>query len=360
MVSWGTIKALVLTLAPLLLPRLIGYVRSVRRPTTPSANDTAPVRPVPPRARHALNILFVSAALALVSTLSYFAPENIFTLTKSRVQTATDVIFTRLDFSRDGSPGPDMQLLRQRFVSLESRLLYFAYGPDPLAHCGFCNSDEPLSYLYYALPSLLTPHLLHLIALGAATSPTLSGREASLWRTQATVAAITLAVVEVYLLSTYNHKLNLSSVGTSDIDFFHWRLRVLRGLGIAITDLALAGLLFLSATNRAFVSPPSPAARLETATRTLEQANRKLHALGVARNAVLRDDGLRRRADAHWVAEGRAVSEVFEEREVVDGVRGALTRMNVSEIADEAGRYADSVVGGLLPAENPLGAAEKR
>ena len=232
-------------------------------------------------------------------------------------------------------------------MSLESRLLYFAYGPDAIANCLFCNSDEPKSYLYFSIPSILAPYLLHIMALGLATSSTLAGKEASIWRTQATIAGAAMAFMEIYLLASYNHKLNLSSTRLSDIDFFHWKLRTYRGVGIAVVDAFLAFLLFLSSTNRAFVTPLSNAERLEGATRTLETANRKLHAMGITRNVVVRDDTLRKKTEAYWEVEGKLMGEVFEEREVVDGVRGALGRLNVREITEEAARYADNLVGGV-------------
>lgn len=122
---------------------------------------------------------------------------------------------------------------------------------------------------------------------------------------------------------------------------------ILRGVAIAITDILLAYALYLSSTNRAFHKPPSPSERLEQTTRVLEQANQKLQAVGITRNVVLRDEMLRTATQRYWEDEGRVMREVFESREVLDGVKSVLERVDVRPIEDEAGRYAEGVVGGV-------------
>ncbi|KAI9815049.1 MAG: hypothetical protein M1827_002892 [Pycnora praestabilis] len=341
MVSWSTVKTLLFTLGPIFVPKVIQYYRSIR---ASSRGQKTPIRPTPSHITRALNILFITALLALISTLPYFAPENIFTLTTSRLQIPVDVLFTRLSALRPLTPTDEA--LRLKLVSLESRLLYLTFGPSPLANCQFCSSDDAKSYLYYALPTLLTPHLLHIAVLGLITSSVFSGREGGIWRTQATIAGVALGAAEVYLVGTYDHKANARALRLADVDAFHWRLRLYRGLAIALVDLFLGWGIYLSSTNRAFITPPSVAERLETSTRMLETANRKLHAVGITRNVVVRDEGLRTRADRYWGEEGRIMGEVFEEREVIEGLKGALGRVDIVSVTEEAGRYAEGVVGG--------------
>ncbi|KAI9759283.1 MAG: hypothetical protein M1835_000400 [Candelina submexicana] len=348
MVSWGTVKTILFTLGPIALPKLISYYRSIRRK---SHSPDAPIRPTPQHVTRALNILFVTAIIALISTLPYFAPENIFAVTQSRLQIPTDVLFTRLAALRPLAPRDEA--LKTKLVSLDARLLYFTYGPGPLADCLFCNSDDPNSYFYYAFPSIMIPHLLHIFVLGLITSSLFSGREGNIWRTQATIAGAALALIEMYLVTSFDYKSNTRALRLNDINAFHWRLRIYRGIGMAIVDALLAWGLYLSSTNRAFVTPPTPAERLEASTRLLESTNRKLHALGITRNVFMRDDGLRAATEKYWTTEGKVMSEVFEEREVVDGVQNALARLDVNQITDEAGKYADSVVAGIqaMPGE---------
>ena len=89
------------------------------------------------------------------------------------------------------------------------------------------------------------------------------------------------------------------------------------------------------------------AERIETATRVLEATQRKLGAVGIVRNVLVRDEGLRRRGEGYWVREGRIMSEVFEERDVLERVNEVLGsgRVDLEEVEKEAGRYAERVTG---------------
>ena len=113
---------------------------------------------------------------------------------------------------------------------------------------------------------------------------------------------------------------------------------------MALADVLVAGLLWLSSTNRMFVVPPSAAERMETAMRVLENARAKLHAVGIMRNVVARDEGLRRKAEAYWRREGQVMGEVMDEREVVEGVRNALSgRIQVAKVEEDARKYAEGI-----------------
>jgi len=115
---------------------------------------------------------------------------------------------------------------------------------------------------------------------------------------------------------------------------------------MALFDAIIAGLLYLSSTNRMFVIPPSAAERMETAMRTLENSRGKLNAVGILRNVVVRDEGLRRKTEAYWRKEGVFMEGVMDEREVVEGVRNALgERVKVGQVEDEARRYAEGITG---------------
>lgn len=344
MVSLYTLKTLLFTLGPLLVPKLITWYRTqkVKAVTAP-----APVQPLPGPVSKSLTILFLSAVIALVSTLPYFAPENIFTLTSSRLQTSNDVLFTRLNLARGASGLTEADsILRPKIASLDARLLYFTYGPDVVTHCPFCISDEPLTYFFYALPSVALPHLLHTVALGLATSSAVCGAYGKRWRSFITIVGVGLAVVECYLFGSYDWKANARAVRQEQYVHFFWRMRVFRGTAVALADVLAAGLLWLSATNRMFVVPPSPAERMETAMRVLENARGKLSAVGIIRNAVVRAEGLRRKAEAYWRKEGQMMGEVMEEREVVEGVRNALSgRIQVAKVEEEARKYAEGITG---------------
>lgn len=92
------------------------------------------------------------------------------------------------------------------------------------------------------------------------------------------------------------------------------------------------------------MKPPSSAERLEMAMRVLENARGKLSAVGIVRNAIVRDEGLRGKTEAYWRREGQITGEIMDEREVVEGVRNALSgRIKVASLEEEARKYADGI-----------------
>lgn len=157
-------------------------------------------------------------------------------------------------------------------------------------------------------------------------------------------AAVGLA--ECYLVGTYDFKANARVIRPEDLDHFYWRMRLFRGVTICILDAALSGLIWGASTNRIFAVPPSAAERTETAIKGLENVRGRLAAVGIVRNAVVRDEGLRGRGEAYWRREKQVMSEVMDEREVVEGIRNAMSgRMDVAKIEEDAKRYVDGIFG---------------
>lgn len=342
-IPWSSIKSLLIFFGPIIVPRALSYYRSVRN--APRVQGLA-VRPLPPKAARSLAILFVIAVLFLIKTIPILAPENVFTRTQSRLQIPTDVLFTRLSALRpNNSLTPQDEALRARFVNLESRLLYLQFGPDVLANCPFCAADEPRSYLYYALPALAWPHLLNLVVLALVTSTLVSGREGAQWRTTATIAAVAVGLADAYAVSVYPYQGNARALRLAETDFFFWRARTYRHLALAGLDALLGWLLWLSATNRAFASPPSTAERLESLSRALASVKSKISAAGIVKNTASRDEELRGASQVYWNHEVRMMGEVMEEREVIEGVNDALqNRVNMEAMSRDADTYANAVL----------------
>lgn len=285
-----------------------------------------------------LNLLFVFALLALLYTLPYFSPENVFFKTSTRLQTSNELIFTRLSAMR---PLTDFDReLKPKLTANNVRLIYFAYGPDTVAHCTFCAASDPLSYLYYALPSLATPHLLHLLILGLVTSPLISGAEGSRWRTPAMFAGFALGAGDLYLHLSYDLNTNAASTNVKDIDFFFWRMRMLRGIAVALVDGLLGWVIWLASTNRFFLAPPSPAQRIDAASEALEAANFRSWATGNVRNTIVRDKELRDGMMRYWKEE----KEVFEDREVVNATKSALERIDMQALAEAAEKTSTDIL----------------
>ncbi len=311
------------------------------------------IQPLPQAARHALTILTFLTLLFLFKTLPMLAPENLFHRTQSRLQIPTDTLFNRVASLRPANAltAAD-QVLRGKFVNLESRLLYLQFGPSVMADCPFCNADEPKSYLYFAIPAMLWPHLANLVAIAVVTSPTWTSRYGGQWRAWATIGAGLLAAADVYLTSTYRYQGNARALRLVDLDCFYWTARNMRHIALAALDALLGVALYLSATNRAFVRLPSSAERVEIANRELQAVRSKLSALGIIKNTAQRDEDLRRRSDVYWGHEVRLTSEVMEEREVIEGVNDALSnRLNIANITRDADSYAESVMRVFQEAE---------
>lgn len=155
-----------------------------------------------------------------------------------------------------------------------------------------------------------------------------------------------VALAECYLVGTYDFKMNAHVLRPEELDHFYWRTRTFRGIAICILDAAFAGLLWAASTNRIFAVPPSAAERTETAIKGLEGVRGRLAAVGILRNATVRDEGLRNKAEAYWRREKQVMSEVMDEREVVEGVRNAISgRINMTKIEEDASRYADGILG---------------
>ncbi|KAK4155109.1 hypothetical protein C8A00DRAFT_32102 [Chaetomidium leptoderma] len=346
-IPWGTIKSLLIFFGPLLLPKAISYYRRAR--AAPPMHDGLKPRPLPAGTARAITILIAVALVFLLRTLPILSPENIFKTTQSRLQIPADVLFTRLATLRPAHTLTSTDLaLRARFASLESRLLYLHFGPATVATCPFCTPDEPQSYLYYFLPDLLTPHLFNLATLALATSSSLffstSGGGGG-WRTPATLAAVALALVDVYWVCTYNHTANARALRLGEVDSFFWTARAARYAALAALDVGVAVLLYLTGTRRAFVAAPSAAERVEGVIRALGGVKGKINAAGVVKNTVLRDEGLRGRSTAYWAHEVMLMREMMEEREVVEGVNDALqNRIDIGGVERDAEAYAKAVL----------------
>lgn len=335
MIPWALLNTFAIPIVLFVLRNGLQYYRSLR--SSYAANKPS-IRPLPAPLNTALNALFVSALLAFLSTLPYFSPENVFAVTKSRLQTPTNVLFNRLAALRPLSARDE--LLRASMETKEGRLVYLAYGPDVLAGCTWCQESEPWSWFIHALPALLAPHLAHLAVLGLSTSRFMTGAEGARWRYHAAAAGLVIAALDVYAVYSYDMRLNTRSLSSNDLDAFFWRARTIRGLVMVAVDVALAGTLWAAGTNRLFVQAFSTAERLGVVEQALTRANFMLWAGGNVRNAVARHRRLAEVGEAYWTTEG----EIYEEREVVNALRGALSRIDTRELEIKASGMAKQVV----------------
>lgn len=308
------------------------------------------IRPSPPDAQRALNLLTITVIVALINTLPYFAPLEIFSLTQSRLQIPTDVLSTRLSSlsTPPGTLSASHTSLLENLHSLESRLRYFQYGPSVMADCKFCKAEDPESYFLYAAPAILGPHILHSFVLLLCTSGYFAGLEARRFRTAAIYAAITFAAVELLLTRSYNHQTNALATRISEVYPFFWRWRVIRSVGFAAISTVFGFLLYLKSTHRNFVEPPPAYIAADNASQRLHGLRAKIGTLSILRNTINRDSGLRSLYNECWANESRVISEVMEDREVLESInRASELRLDQSKMEVNAAALIDTIFGGI-------------
>ncbi|KAL4957908.1 hypothetical protein BDW69DRAFT_155255 [Aspergillus filifer] len=365
-IPWGAIQSLALIFAPIVLPRLINFFRYMKVALTSRPSP----RPLPPSASRALNVLFFSILVFFLLSFpsNPFAPSpSVFTLTRSRISTSVDTIFSRLARVRNGGVLTEADtLLRAKFISKEARRIYLRFGGEVLTGCRFCKADNANTFaLFYYAPNAMIPHLVHMAVVGIATSASFAGREAARWRVKFTIAGLLLAAVDTYVVFMYDPVKSGPEAVRDGIEVpaaLFARMAVGRPLALAVFDAVLAGFIYVSATNRWFFSPPSQADEVDrvvsASLAALTGASTKLHAASVTRNAVVRDRVLKERDDAYWqtvVANGEGdgsgtPSGIWEEEEVVRAISRAMAGqggVDLAKLGVSAAEYVNGATAGL-------------
>jgi len=300
-------------------------------------------------------MLYACVFVSLILSLPYFSPSNIFKETGSRLGLPTNLLMSRLSGLRQGDLTPLDELFLEKMgqepqkanAPKDLALLYAAYGPDVVLQCPFCSPSNPQSYLYYALPAIMAPHLLHIAILGVITSSFFSGSEGARWRTYATIAGVALAAGELYMTWTYNWEENGKMRMLEQVDFFYWKMRIWRQLAFAAVDGLLGWVLWLTSTNRWLVKPPTVSEQLTEVTQSLAQSYGQINLLGNIRNAVVRDNELRTVHGEYWLNQLQEMEDIEREREVIDAKNIALSRMDFDKTQRRAEIYVDQIFANL-------------
>ncbi|CAN8103763.1 unnamed protein product [Discula destructiva] len=318
-VSFGTIKSLLIFFAPMLFSKGLAWYRGAK---AQRQTQSMPIVPLTARSRFAITLLAVAATLFALYTTPILSPENIFTRARSHPSTSTALLFRRLDEVRPLTPHDD--LIRAKLESKASRLLYYKYGGDVLASCPFCTSQEPQTYLLYAAPAIALTHLLNAALVGIVTSEPVAGKAGQQWRSLATWVAVGLLAVDGYMLASWDPAGNENARVLSEVYFFHWVVRRCRFLAFAALDLGLAVVLYLSATNRMFVVPATVAEKIDGAAAALSLVQMRIRSANVLKNTIARDGELRAVDANYWAHEGMVMQEAMESEEVMISIRDAV------------------------------------
>ncbi|TGZ85558.1 hypothetical protein EX30DRAFT_392898 [Ascodesmis nigricans] len=347
MVSWSLAKSLLIFFGPLLFSKVKALYQSTR--------ISSPPVPLRPSVRRTLNVLFIWSILVFASTFPALAPENIFTVTNSRLQTPNDVLFNRLARVRPLNPSDER--LRARLQSKDGRLYYANFGPTPLTECNWCSLEEPNTWLWYALPAIAMPHILHVAVLGLVTSGAFS-KFGKLWRSQATIAATALFLGELYVIGYSGTDYTKNSVARSEkeIVWTHWNMRLYRGVGIVVLDALLGYFMFLSGTRRWKIGWEEEAIdeTINEIGATLQRAAGNLQAGNFIKQAVVRDADLRGKAVEFWMKEEVMGKEIADDEEVKEVRMSSLpSRMDFDALAKEASAKSEMLVANILSERGP-------
>lgn len=281
----------------------------------------------------------------LTQSIPWFSPPNIYQDTQSRLAIPTSVLFHRLSTVRNDNLTPLDLALKSKYYesSTDFALLYAAYGPNVMAGCDWCSIKEPDCYFYYAIPSILGPHLLHVFIILCLTSSFLLGPEGSRWRFYGVMTAASLAFIEIGLVARNDWRLNTTKRVLADADFFFWRMRSYRHFAFALLDSLLGWGLWLTSTNRWLVQAPALSQQIDFLSTALKGPAVKMALLSRMQAAVVSDEQLLATGMQHWTQEPIQVTELEQEREVVDAKRLALSRLNIDKIRHEAQLWVDQV-----------------
>ncbi|KAK1908507.1 hypothetical protein P3342_009356 [Pyrenophora teres f. teres] len=316
----SNVHSILIVFGPFLIPRVFDWVNVAR-----ATSRSVPIRPIPTRVQYALNILFVSAVVCLTLSLSRFAPDNIFLKTQSHIRTETNVLFARLRHLRPLTD--EDNALREKFNwGVRNKLLYLAYGPDSLLNCVWCVTTDGNDQQHYFLYST---------------------KDGSRFRTHATIAGLLLMVVEVWYMGTYDVTLNKRATFVQDLDSAHWRVRFLRYIAFAVVDTCLGFVLWATSTNRWLAQPVSLAERIETTSRTAEEAHNKMGALALLTNSVNRDAALRGVKEGYWRTEGQVTAELVQDEMVTEKINAAISKLDFSALEGQVGQVADGILKGI-------------
>ncbi|KAF8455919.1 hypothetical protein BGX38DRAFT_1165309 [Terfezia claveryi] len=288
-----------------------------------------------------LEFLSVTCVLALLSTVSYFHPENILSRTRSSItRTTTEGIFQRLHSAR--------------FVSRAGRVLYSAYGPGPLINCTWCGVDQPFTYTIYALPSILLPHLIHTAILGVVTSTEFLGennKAGGVWRTHATCASIVLALGECLYIYVYSTVLDERAA--TEARFPYWQLLTIRGIAFAILDAALGYAIYLTGTGRWSGSDETSTESLGIVASKLENSLVAVNTAICLKQTIMRDYELRARTVQYWEKEVLYAQEVAKDDHVRIARLGVERRKDWVRVKEDAKRQASAIVRELFREVGP-------
>ncbi|KAF9544227.1 hypothetical protein EC957_012272 [Mortierella hygrophila] len=227
--------------------------------------------------------------------------------------------------------------MREKFKSMESRLVYIVYGQDAFVNCDHCA--ERNDYLMYLFPSALASYAGMAILLGMATTQT---SHLNRQRTWGAAGLVVLALLEYSVLHSSSEASNLSTLVKQDQILVGARgAYAVRHGSLALMALTLMGLIYRSGKS---TGPRGEVEILNDLCQAQEAMIQRHRALQLARVASLRDPLLRKQFVEYWKKREVEHGLLLSDTEYKEARDLALSRIDVETLTQEANQYIEAVI----------------
>lgn len=167
------------------------------------------------------------------------------------------------------------------------------------------------------------------------------------------IGAVVVFLVELWFvgLSGDHYMKNAAARSEKEVIWTHWRMRIVRGVGIATLDGLLGYALYLTGTRRWSVGWEAEAVEetMEAIAKTLERASGRLQAGNFIKQTVMRDKELRQKAVEFWATEENLGHEMDADEEVQKVRMTSLpSRMDLDELTREATARSEGLLANVL------------
>lgn len=216
---------------------------------------------------------------------------------------------------------------------------------------------------------MLLPHFLHFLVIGLATSGAITSPMAARSRIRFLLPALGLLAADIYLNTLFSPYPAFITPTSQPATSLFTLLKIVRPLSICLLDALFTLYIWATTTNRfiffPFLVDPNSAANpsiealqaqaqdlVRTSALALQQAQGKLRAVNVARNAVVRDRDLKERESQYWTevrdveAEDSGVWQDEEVQAAIAKVYG-MGGIDVPKARKDTGSFVDGVTKNL-------------
>lgn len=253
--------------------------------------------------------------------------ENIILETGSRMQTSGEVLGTRLKKLRGRDYlGEQEELMISRFATDTGRALYTVYGTNAFMNCEWCEiGDGGVSLLIYSLPNILAPYLINMVGMLLATGGI--DRNARQWRLSGVVVSCLMMFLDVYTVFIFPYDVNRRAKVPRLIQWFHWDRHNYRSMWLCGYNVALALLIYLSASGRFYHVDVSIHSEIKGISKQLDDSVRLLSYSAMSKDAITRN-GVCRQHDndfwaAHWQEQDKFNEKIEDDFRVKDAKENA-------------------------------------